>query len=336
MTKIALQAAEKEGVRKKNSHRVTNWSFYNKALVNRGDITIWIDEEVATSWYYHGPGQQGAQYVYSDECIECLLGIKAVFKLPYRQLKGFAGSLIKLMGLDIIMPSYTQICRRASNLEVNIEVPKSKAPIYVVVDSTGLKVYGEGGGADLLWKTRKHGVSKRRTWRKLHLGVDENTGFVHAQILTENGEGDGDAQQAKGMLGQIKSPIDKFSGDGAYDTIEIWEMLKELEIEGIIPPQENAIYWVDEFDNLLNLDRNKILEQIDTIGRKEWKKASNYHRRSLSETAMMRFKVIFGPTLYSRIFEKQKTEAAIKIKCLNKITAIGMPISEKKENKMVA
>jgi hypothetical protein len=146
------------------------------------------------------------------------------------------------------------------------------------------------------------------------LGVDKKTGLIHAQVLTENGKGAGDAQQVKDMLEQVKSPIDKFSGDGAYDTYEIWELLKGLGIEGIIPPQENAIYWVDEFDKLLDLDRNKILEKIDEIGRKEWKKASNYHRRSLSETAMYRFKIIFGPTLYSRIFEKQKIETTIKIK----------------------
>ncbi|MFT5167307.1 MAG: hypothetical protein ACI8P3_002544 [Saprospiraceae bacterium] len=213
------------------------------------------------------------------------------------------------MGFDIEIPYYTQICRGAEGLEVDIEVPKSKAPIYIVIDSTGLKVYGEGE-----WKTRKHGISKRRTWRKLHLGVDKKTGLIHAQVLTENGKGAGDAQQVKDMLEQVKSPIDKFPGDGAYDTYEIWELLKGLEIEEIIPPQENTIYWVDEFDKLLDLDRNKILEKIDEIGRKEWKKASNYHRRSLSETAMYRFKIIFGPTLYSRIFEKQKIETAIKIK----------------------
>ena len=247
MTKITSKKAEKEEIQEKDKYRVTNWSSYNKALVGRGDITIWIDEAVVTSWYYQGPDQKGAQYVYSDECIACLLGIKVVFKLPYRQLQGFAGSFIQLMGFDIIMPSYTQICRRASDLEVNIEAPISKAPIYVVIDSTGLKVYGEGE-----WKTRKHGVSKRRTWRKLHLGVDEKTGFIHAQVLTENGKGDGDAQQVKDMLGQIKSPVDKFSGDGAYDAYEIWELLKEEKIEGIIPPQENAVYWVDEFDNLLD------------------------------------------------------------------------------------
>lgn len=329
MTKIASKKAEKEKTKEK--YRVTNWSTYNKALIGRGDITLWIEQGIAASWYYEGPPQQGAQYVYSDDCIECLLGLKAVFKLPYRQLVGFAGSIIKLMGLEISLPYYTQICRRAKDLQVEIAVPKSSTPIHVVVDSTGLKVYGEGE-----WKTRKHGVSKRRTWRKLHLGVDEKTGFIHAQVLTENGKGDGDAQQVEKMLKQIKSIIDKFSGDGSYDTLEVWDLLKEQGVQGIIPPQENAVYWVDEFDKLLDLDRNKILEQIDQIGRKEWKIASKYHRRSLSETAMMRFKIIFGPTLYSRIFEKQKTEAAIKIKCLNKMTALGMPISKKKEKKIAA
>lgn len=329
MTKITSKKAGREQTKEK--YRVTNWSRYNRSLIGRGDLSLWIEESVVDSWYHEGPTQQGAQYVYSDNCIECLLCLKAVFKLPYRQLVGFVSSLLKLMDLEISLPYYTQICRRAQDLEINIEVPKSSAPMHIVVDSTGLKIYGEGE-----WKTRKHGVSKRRTWRKLHLGVDEKTGFIHAQVLTENGKGDGDAQQVEQILDQVDSPIDKFSGDGAYDAYEIWKLLKDRTIEGIIPPQENAIYWVDELDRLLDLDRNKILEQIESLGRKEWKKWSGYHRRSLSETAMMRFKVIFGPTLYSRIFEKQKIEAAIKIKCLNKMTALGMPISKKKEKKMAA
>jgi len=324
MTKIVSNTAEKEEIKQKDKYRVTNWSSYNKSLMERGAITIWIEESALENWYYQGPDQQGSQFVYSDDCIECLLQLKAVFRLAYRQLEGFSGSIIKLMGFKIEIPCYTQICRRAKEIEVDIEVPKSKVPIFLVIDSTGLKVYGEGE-----WKTRKHGISKRRTWRKLHLGVDEKTGLIHAQILTENGKGDGDAQQVEGMLEQVESPIDKFSGDGAYDTYEIWKLLKEEEIQGIIPPQENAIYWVDENDNLLDLERNKILKKIEDLGRKEWKKVSGYHRRSLSETAMMRFKTIFGPTLYSTIFEKQKTEAAIKIKCLNKMTRIGMPVSRK-------
>jgi len=324
MSKITPKKAEKEETRKKDKYRVTNWSDYNKSLVNRGSITLWISEEAISNWYYEGPDQRGAQFVYSDTCIESLLQLKVVFQLKYRQLEGFANSILELMRYEIEVPCYSQICRRAKEIEVDIEAPKAGGPIYIVVDSTGLKVYGEGE-----WKTRKHGISKRRTWRKLHLGVDEKTGIIHAQLLTKNGKGDGDAQQVNKLIKQVESPIDKFSGDGAYDTYEIWSLLKELEIEGIIPPQENANYWVDEFNKLLDLDRNKILEQIDRIGRKKWKKASSYHRRSLSETAMMRFKVIFGPTLYSRVFEKQKIEVAIKIKCLNKMTALGMPISEK-------
>lgn len=324
MSKITSKSVVVQENSQKDKYRVTNWGEYNKSLVNRGDITIWISEESITQWYYKGPDQRGGQYLYSDACITCLLQLKTVFGLKYRQLEGFTKSLIKLMGYSVGVPSYSQICRRAQDLEVDIEVPKGGGPIFIVVDSTGLKVYGEGE-----WKTRKHGISKRRTWRKLHLGVDEKTGFIHAQLLTQNGKGDGDAQQVQSLLDQVNAPIDRFSGDGAYDTLEIWDLLKSSDIEGIIPPQENAVYWVDEFDELLDLDRNKILEQIERMGRKQWKKSSKYHRRSLSETAMMRFKTIFGPTLYTRIFEKQKTEAAIKIKCLNKMTALGMPISKK-------
>jgi Transposase DDE domain len=324
MANIASKSAKKEESTKKDTYRVTNWSSYNKSLVKRGDITFWIEESALESWYYEDEQSRGGQYVYSDKCIECLLQLKAVFKLPYRQLEGFATSIIKLMNFEIQVPSYTQISRRAKDLSVDIEAPKTNSPLYIVIDSTGLKVYGEGE-----WKTRKHGISKRRTWRKLHLGVDEKTGLIYAQVLTENGTGDGDAQQVERMLEQVKSPIDKFSGDGAYDTYEVWELLKELKIEGIIPPQENAVYWVDKEGNLLDLGRNKILREIEIIGRKAWKKQSQYHRRSLSETAMMRFKTIFGANLYSRIFEKQKTEAAIKVKCLNKMTRIGMPISQK-------
>lgn len=324
MAKIASKAIVGAEKQKKDKYRVTNWSSYNKSLVRRGNISIWIEEEAISNWYYEGPSQKGGQYEYSDTCIECLLGLKVVFSLAYRQLEGFACSIISLMGFEVQVPVYSQICRRASSVDIDLAVPKSKVPLFIVIDSTGLKVYGEGE-----WKTRKHGISKRRKWRKLHLGVDEKTGMIHAQILTGNGKGDGDAQQVEDMLEQVESPIDKFSGDGAYDTYDIWELLKKNKIQGIIPPQENAVYWLDENEELLDLDRNHILEHIERQSRKEWKEKSGYHRRSLSETAMFRFKTIFGPTLYSRDFKKQKTEAKIKTKCLNKMTATGMPISRK-------
>lgn len=324
MANLSSKTENTTETKEKDQYRVTNWKDYNKSLVNRGNITLWISDDLLENWYYKEESTQGGQYIYSDKCIECLLGLKVVYSLAYRQLEGFALSLMILMGLDKKVPCYTQICRRSSELKIDLEVPKSCGPIFIVADSTGLKVYGEGE-----WKTRKHGIGKRRTWRKLHLGVDENTGIIHAQILTENGKGDGDAQQVEELLDQVESEVEKFSGDGAYDTYDTWELLKALKIEGIIPPQKNALFWVDEFDNLLDLDRNKILEQIELVGRSQWKKDSNYHRRSLSETAMMRFKNIFGSKLYSRNLNTQKTEAAIKVKCLNKMTGIGMPISVK-------
>jgi hypothetical protein len=149
----------------KQQYRIRNWSDYNKGLVDRGRITLWFDEKSIQSWFCTTPtGKKGRPCVYSDEAIICLLLIRAVFKLDFRKLQGFAASLVELLKLDIIIPSYSQICRRQAELSIDLSPIKNNEPIHVVVDSTGLKVFGEGE-----WKTRQHGISKRRTWRKIHL-----------------------------------------------------------------------------------------------------------------------------------------------------------------------
>lgn len=304
----------------KQRYKIKNWASYNQSLINRGSLTVWVSEDIESWWYDDGPAQVGGQYVYSDKCIECLLTLKVVFNLGYRQLQGFAESLLGLLNVDIECPCYTQINRRSADLEIDIAAPKTGGKLYIVADSTGLKIYGEGE-----WKVRKHGYSKRRTWRKLHLGVDESTGYIYASVLTENSEDD--AAQVEQLLGQIEEEVDKFSGDGAYDKITCWDVLEEGQIEGIIPPRHDAVYWADEYGQLLDHDRNHILQRIDKIGRKEWKKESQYHRRSLSETAMFRYKTIFGHKLYSRKFDTQCTESRVKVRALNIMTALGMPIS---------
>jgi len=205
-------------------------------------------------------------------------------------------------------------------VSMDISLPKTKSPLHLVFDSTGLKIYGEGE-----WKVRKHGYSKRRTWRKLHLGVDEETGFIYAQVLTENDIDD--ASQLQPMLEQVEEDVVMVGADGAYDKKKCWDYLKGEFIEGIIPPREDAVYWTDKEGRLLDIGRNHVLKKIDKMGMKKWKEKSGYHRRSLSETAMFRFKAIFGAELFSRELSRQKTEAKIKIKSLNKMTAIGMPIS---------
>lgn len=310
---------------KKTQYQVINWQEYNKALCRRGDLTIWIEEGLEDTWYYKGICHQGAQFVYSDDCIEFLLSLKVIFRLPYRQTEGFSRSIFRLMGITLLVPSYTQLSRRSATLEVDIRVKNPTGPLHLVMDSTGLKVYGEGE-----WKVRKHGVSKRRTWRKLHLALDEKTGMIHAGTLTENDKDD--ASQVDTVLDQIEAEIDKFSGDGAYDKAKVWDRLKKEGIEGIIPPQRNAVFWVDEQGLIKDHDRNKILLEIGGYedyeeGRKRWKENSNYHRRSLSETAMFRFKKNFGSELYSRKMETQQVEAQIKISVLNRMTALGMPLS---------
>lgn len=309
--------------KEKVKYQVQNWSAYNQALVNRGDVTIYFSDEVLDNWYSDLPAQRGAQEVYSDLCMETLLMLKVVFKLGYRQTQGFARSLLSLMGSpEVKVPSYSQLCRRAAILEVEAYQIPQKGGIVIAIDSTGLKIYGEGE-----WKVRKHGYSKRRTWRKLHLGVDPKTGFIHCHILTLNDVDDG--SQLNELLDQIEQDITDACLDGAYDHEDCWDDLIQRKINPIIPPRDNAVEWyVKEEGDIPEYPRNVAINRIDQIGKKEWKKQVGYHQRSLSETAMFRYKTIHGPKLYSRIFEKQKIENDIKIKTLNIMTAQGMPISK--------
>jgi hypothetical protein len=321
MSKIR-KSAEADTKQPKVKYQLQNWSEYNKALVKRGNITLYFDEQVLKQWYSDEPAQRGAQEVYSDRCIEAILMLKVVFKLAYRQVQGFAQSLLQLLGLDLQVPSYSQINRRGRLLMVEpFGVPPS-GPIVLVVDSTGIKVYGEGE-----WKVRKHGWSKRRTWRKLHLGVDPKTGFIHCHTLTTNQVSD--AAQLPQLLEQVSVEVDEFCGDGAYDQMDCWDELTERGIRPIIPPRENAVYWYErELGDLPDYPRNWIIDQIEQLGRKKWKEQSGYHRRSLAETAMFRYKTIHGNKFYSRLDRQQQTEVDLKIKTLNIMTAQGRPVSK--------
>ena len=324
MSKIAKDS-QNSADKPKEKYRVINWGAYNKALVNRGNITIYFSDEAIESWYDDGPVQRGGQFVYSDLCIETLLMLKVVFKLAYRQTQGFAESLLTLMNIDLAVPCYSQIQRRSKELEVDgYAIPKTGS-IDIVIDSTGLKVFGEGE-----WKVRKHGWSKRRVWRKLHLGCDPKAGFIHCFTLTDNATDD--ASQLKPLLDQVEPDIDDACLDGAYDTVDCWDELLDRAINPIIPPRSNAVQWYEEQEgDMPGYPRNIALVEIEQMGRKEWKEQSGYHRRSLSETAMYRFKTIHGRALYSRTMKTQQTETKIKIKTLNIMTAQGMPQAVKVE-----
>lgn len=313
----------------KNTYKLTNWPEYNQALIQRGSLMLWINEQTITDWYHQGPNKPGGLYRYSTACIECALSLKAVLKLAFRQTQGLIQSIITMMKLDLVVPSYTQLCRRQAKLACPIKpltnLPTSMEALHLVVDSTGLKVYGEGE-----WKVRKHGASKRREWRKLHLAEDVATGLIEAVELTTNSITD--AQAVKSLLDQISDPINKFGGDGAYDQVQVYDALEQRAIRPIIPPRSNAIVWTDEAGVDLDHPRNEALKQIDELGLSGWKQQSGYHQRSLAETLMFRWKTTFGERLQSRRLTNQQSEVRIKAACLNQFTQLGMPKAVRKDS----
>lgn len=314
-------APELANKKPKAQYGIRNWSEYNQSLKKRGDITLWISADVIAAWHPDPkrPKKRGGQQEYSDVAIECLLTIKAVFQLAYRQTEGFAHSLNTLLAIDLPIPDYTTLNRRAKTLQVSVKATTKKEPIHVVVDSTGLKVYGEGE-----WKVRKHGYSKRRTWRKLHLAVDEASGEIEAQVLTDAATDD--AEVTKQLLEATQAKIGQVSGDGAYDKNKVYQAMEAQGVEKVtIPPRKDAVLWPEK-EGQAHL-RNTNLRRIQEIGIVEWKAECGYHRRSLAETAMFRFKTIFGDRLSAREQERQKVEAAIKCAALNRMTQLGMPDS---------
>jgi len=194
------------------------------------------------------------------------------------------------------------------------------ASLNSVLDSTGLKIYGEGE-----WKVRKHGYSKRRMWRKLHLGGNPDTGEILTVVLTENSVSD-DAV-VKEPLEQIEETLLACAADGAYDKRKVYDALNEHSPEAdlLIPPRKNAHIWQHGNSKEERHQRDENLRCLRKHGRKAWKEDSGYHMRSLAETIMFRLKVIFGDKLSARLLATQTTQALIRCLALNKMTHLDMP-----------
>jgi IS5 family transposase len=306
---------------KKATYRVRNWKRYNDALVRRGSLTLWVEESTLDAWRYQGPTRQGAQFQYSDLAIECLLTLRTVYHLPLRATEGFARSIFELMGLDLSVPDYSTLCRRAGTLRITLP-KKATGPLHLVLDSTGLKVYGEGE-----WKVRKHGYSKRRTWLKLHLAIDPQTHEIQAAIVSEPGVTD--AEAAPDLLDQVDNPVEAAEADGAYDQQGVYDALKRRGARAVIPPRRDAKIRRHGNTKGPRLDRDENLRRIRQIGRRAWKEESGYHVRSLGETAMFRMKTLFGDEVSSRGSAQQATEMGIRCRAMNIMTHQGMPQSER-------
>jgi hypothetical protein len=298
-------------------YRIRNWSQYNDALVRRGSLTLWVDEATLQAWRHQGPPQQGAQFEYSDLAIECLLTLRVVYHLTLRATEGFARSLFELMHLDLPVPDYSTLCRRAATVRVTLP-KRSEGPLHLVLDSTGLKVYGEGE-----WKVRQHGYSRRRTWLKLPLAVDPQTHEIQAAMVTEPGVTD--AETVPALLEQVTNPVESAAGDGMYDRQVVYDVLDRRSARAVVPPRRDAKIKRHGNTSGPRLARDENLRRIRRIGRKAWKQESGYHQRSLAETAMFRVKTIFGDGVASRCPAQQATEAGVRCRALNLMTHQGMP-----------
>jgi hypothetical protein len=310
----------KKSKRKKTKYKVRNWHEYNEALKKRGELDVWVDKEVIEEWKPEPNGKRGGQETYSDLAITVIMEIGTVFCQNLRQTEGLAQSIFRLMGIDLPVPDFSTLSRRGKTMTVTL--PKNeKEKVRLVVDSTGLKVYGEGE-----WKVRKHGWGKHRTWMKLHLAFDPDSGEVRAVALSGNDTHD--SSVVSELFEQEKAEIGELAGDGAYDTRSVYNECKERNIEKIlIPPQKNAKIFQHGNTKAQRHKRDENLRQIRKVGRQKWKEGSGYHIRSLSETGMFRWKTIFGGVLRARDFARQKTEILIKSRILNKMTYLGMPES---------
>jgi hypothetical protein len=307
--------------RQKVLYRLKNWSEYEKALVERGSITFWMSDDFEKTWMHSGKKQRGSQFDYSNQAILVMLTVKEVFHLTNRGVEGFVRSLFRIMKMDLPVPDHSTLSKRGKDLKVKLP-KKTSQSLNIVMDSTGLKIYGEGE-----WKVRMHGVSKRRTWRKLHIGANPDDGEIQAVILTENSVSD-DATVAV-LLEQIEQEIINFGADGAYDKRKVYDSLNahSPDVKILIPPRKNARIWKHGNTKAERLKRDENLRSIRKDGRKEWKQNSGYHQRSLVETTMFRLKTIFGDDLSARLLETQTTQALVRCAALNKMTHLGMPQS---------
>ena len=311
MSKASAQAG-----RPKTRYRTRNWREYNRGLIARGDLTVWISPELV--WHAcEGTGGRGRPPVFTDAAIQCVLTLKVLFQLPLRAAQEMAGSLIRLAGLDWAVPHYSTLSRRQKSLTVSIPCRPGGGPLHLVIDSTGLKVLGEGE-----WKVRKHGADKRRVWRKVHLAIDANSQEVRAVEVTDHRHGDGEI--VPDLLAQLPPAerIGIISGDGAYDTREVYKAAAALEAALVVPPRRNAKPWTTRTTGAQ--ERNGSLRAIRHLGRRLWKRWSDYNRRSLAETAMSRLKRL-GERLWARDPARQVAEVQIRCAILNTFNRLGMP-----------
>jgi hypothetical protein len=309
----------------RQKRKLTNWADYNASLRRRGSLTLWFSEEAIAGWRAAPRATRGGQAWYSPLAILTALTLRAVFRLALRQTEGLIGSIIDLLGLGLAVPTFSTLSRRAETVDVPRLRPCSgndadSEPLHLLVDSTGLKLCGAGE-----WLVEKHGTRKRRSWRKLHIGVDASTGEIVAATLTTKDVDD--ASEIGRLLAQVEGPLASFTADGAYDQDSVYDAVtaRDPEAAVIVPPRSTAA--LSETAETEPMQRDRHLQCIAEKGRMGWQKASGYNVRSRVEAAIGRYKQVIGDGLHFRKDERRATEVAVSVLALNRMSELGRPIS---------
>ncbi|CRL44600.1 Transposase DDE domain protein [Sodalis glossinidius str. 'morsitans'] len=293
----------------KQKFKITNWSTYNKALKQRGALTIWLDESAIVAWTEKTtPERRGRPLHYADMAITTVLMMKRVFGLSLSALQGFVDTIFKLMVLPLRCPDYSLISKRAKTVKISIKTPTRGEISPLVIDGTE-------------WKVRQHGADRRRVWRKLHMAADSVTHEIICADLSLSGTTD--AQALPALINQTQRKIREASADGAYDTRYCHDALLRKKIRPLIPPRGGAQYWPDRYHERNYAVANQRLSGSNDV----WKKQVGYHRRSVAKTAIFRFKTLMGDHLSLYGYDAQVGEAMAMVKALNKMTLLGMPNS---------
>ena len=308
----------------KAQYRVRNWGAYDRALQERGSLTVWVTPEALAAWHPPRTGGRGRARRYSDLAIETGHLLRLALGRPWRQTEGLWRSILALLGVRLGTPDHTTFSRRSIGLALAAEVRQTAKPVHVVIDSTGLKIYGAGE-----WQREKHGERGRRTGRKLHLAVNPDRGEILASELTTNEVGD--PSMVAPLLDQIPGIMASVTADGAYDGEPVYHAIAARQPQAppavIIPPRATAV--LSPTADTAPSRRDRHIQTIQEKGRRVWQKAVGYGRRALVETAMFRYKTLISPALRAQKFAAQKTEARVACSVMNRMTQLGMPVSQR-------
>ena len=300
----------------KTKYHVRNWASYDRALVRRGDITIWLSPAAIAAWEPDGAGTRGAQRKYSDLAIESALTLRLLFHLPLRQAEGFLTSLFVLMGLDLRSPDHTTLSRRGQHLDLTLRRLPKRAGLHLIIDSTGLSIVGDGE-----WAAAKHGGRGTRGWKKLHVGVD-HTGVIVANVLTDATVDD--ATTGVELIEAFHDNITRVTADAAYDTVAFYDAAGARGATVVVPPAKTARV---SRRRPRSSARDRTITKVTRIGRRRWKKTSRYQQQARVENTFSRYKSIIGDSLRARTPGGRTVEVLLACNILNAMTDIGRPDS---------